>query len=147
MKHWKTNKSETKHQRRYLFASANAGHCCICIYATAGNSKLLLLLVSGVSNLCWTVQVEVVYQRWHWGATPLLCHLQYPLQVLYCTVLFCTVLYCTILYALQTVFVVISSLSISAIAVDRCIVICCTSIHNWSTRYMGVLGWDTCNHS
>ena len=48
---------------------------------------MLLLLVSGVCNLCWTVQVEVVYQRWHWGATPLLCHLQYPLQVLYCTVL------------------------------------------------------------
>ena len=70
----------------------------ICIYATAGNSKLLLLLVSGVCNLCWTVQVEVVYQRWHWGATPLLCHLQYPLQVLYCTVLYCTVLYCAVLY-------------------------------------------------
>jgi len=72
-----------------------------------------------VSDLCLCVVtmpltlVEVVYQRWHWGATPLLCHLQYPLQ---------------------TVFVVISSLSISAIAVDRCIVICCTSIHNWSTR-------------
>ena len=55
-----------------------------------------------------------MYQRWQWGNNPLLCHLQSPLQ---------------------GIFIIISSLSISAIAIDRCIVICCTSINNWSARY------------
>ena len=69
----------------------------ICIYATAGSSKKNATPPADC-NLCPTVQVEVVYQRWHWGATPLLCHLQYPLQVLYCTVLYyCIVPYCTVL--------------------------------------------------
>ena len=67
----------------------------ICIYATAGSSKKNATPPADC-NLCPTVQVEVVYQRWHWGATPLLCHLQYPLQVLYCAVLYCTVLCCNV---------------------------------------------------
>merc|ERR1719411_2503321 len=72
-----------------------------------------------LSDLCLCVVtmpltlVEVVYQRWHWGNSPLLCHLQSPLQA---------------------IFVIISSLSISAIAIDRVIVICFLDINNWSTR-------------
>ena len=35
---------------------------------------------------------------------------------------------------MQAIFVIISSLSISAIAIDRCIVICYINLNNWSTR-------------
>ncbi|XP_023332440.1 neuropeptides capa receptor [Eurytemora carolleeae] len=51
--------------------------------------------------------VEVTYQNWQWGNSPLLCSLQQPLQAL---------------------FVLISSLSITAIAVDRCLIICWPSV-------------------
>jgi len=73
-----------------------------------------------VSDLCLCVitmpltLVEVMFQRWQWGDNPIFCHLQSPLQ---------------------GIFVIISSLSISAIAIDRCIVICCSTINNWSARF------------
>merc|ERR1719242_1266469 len=57
--------------------------------------------------------MEVVYQRWQWGDSSLLCHLQAPLQA---------------------VFVIISSLSISAIATDRYVAICHSSQDTLSTR-------------
>ena len=38
-------------------------------------------------------------------------------------------------YFFKAIFVIISSLSISAIAIDRVIVICFLSINNWSTRW------------
>ena len=60
------------------------------------------------------LKAEVVYQRWHWGDTPLLCHLHSPLQA---------------------IFIIISSLSISAIAMDRAIVICFINVENWTTRW------------
>jgi len=72
-----------------------------------------------VSDLCLCVVtmpltlIEVVYQRWHWGESYVLCHLHSPIQ---------------------GVFILISSLSISAIAIDRCIVICVTFIENFTTK-------------
>ena len=109
-------------------------------------------VVKCYSSWCLVTVTSAGLCRWRWctsagtGAPPR-CSATCSTRSRYCTVLCCTVLYCAVLCPLQTVFVVISSLSISAIAVDRCIVICCTTIHNWSTRYIGALGWDTYNHS
>jgi len=73
------------------------------------------LAVSDLCLCCVTMPltlVEVVYQRWQWGDSHLLCHLHSPIQ---------------------GVFIIISSLSISAIAIDRCIVICVSAVNNFST--------------
>jgi len=82
---------------------------------TARNVFIGNLAVSDLCLCCVTMPltlVEVVYQRWQWGDSHLLCHLHSPIQ---------------------GVFIIISSLSISAIAIDRCIVICVSAINNFST--------------
>ena len=64
---------------------------------------------------------QVIYKRWQWDDNPVLCRLHSPLQVNYSPGKNPRMEKHLVLH--QGVFIIVSSFSISAIAIDRCLAV------------------------